>query len=116
MKAGIKTTEFWLAVVVALAGALAVVYADAEWAKVAGMVAAALASAGYGFARSKTKAASAEAGAELLVEREYTRQAEARAQEKALAAKEEQESQDLGSVMGFSNQDDDEDYDGEEQA
>lgn len=65
MKAGIKTTEFWLAMIVALAGALAVVYADAEWAKVAGMVAAALASAGYGFTRAKTKVAD-------LEERGYT--------------------------------------------
>ena len=40
---------------VALAGALATVYADAEWAKVAGMISMALASAGYGFTRSKTK-------------------------------------------------------------
>ena len=57
MKSGIKTTEFWLAMVVALAGALATIYADAEWAKVAGMLAAALASAGYGFSRATTKAA-----------------------------------------------------------
>ena len=57
MKPGIRSTEFWLAAVVALAGALATVYADAEWAKVAGLVAAALASAGYGFARSQVKAA-----------------------------------------------------------
>lgn len=57
MKAGIKSTEFWLAVIVALAGALATVYADSEWAQVAGMVAAALASAGYGFSRSKVKTA-----------------------------------------------------------
>jgi len=56
MKAGIKTTEFWLAAAVAVMGAVAAVYADADWAKVAGAVAAALASAGYGFARSQVKA------------------------------------------------------------
>lgn len=80
MKSGIKSTEFWLAMVVALAGALATVYVDAEWAKVAGMIAAALASAGYGFSRSKTKAAEAEAGASIIMERECTKQAEARAE------------------------------------
>ena len=85
MKAGIKTTEFWLAMGVALAGALATVYADAEWAKVAGYVSMALASAGYGFARSQAKRAGSEAGAELMVAREYTKQEEAR-----LAAKKEQ--------------------------
>lgn len=56
MKAGIKSTEFWLAAVVAVAGALAAVYSEAEWAQVAGLVAAALASAGYGFSRSQVKA------------------------------------------------------------
>ena len=62
MKAGIKSTEFWLAVIVALTGALATVYADAEWAKVAGMVAAALASAGYGFSRARVKSVDREEG------------------------------------------------------
>lgn len=57
MKAGIKSTEFWLAMVVALAGALATVYAEAQWAQVAGMIAAALATAGYGFSRAKVKVA-----------------------------------------------------------
>jgi hypothetical protein len=56
MKAGIKTTEFWMAVAVTVAGAVAAVYAEADWAKVAGAVAAALASAGYGFSRSQVKA------------------------------------------------------------
>ncbi len=56
MKAGIKTTEFWLAAAVAVMGALASVYSEADWAKVAGLVAAALASAGYGIARAQVKA------------------------------------------------------------
>lgn len=60
MRSGIKTTEFWLAMGVALAGALASVYAEAEWAKVAGLVAAALATAGYGFSRSHVKAVEAQ--------------------------------------------------------
>jgi hypothetical protein len=123
MKAGIKTTEFWLAMVVTLAGAFATAYADAKWAKVAGMIAAALASAGYGFSRSQAKAAAAEAGAELLVEREYTKQAEARviakkqeeATEAQVAKKEEAETE-LGSVVGFGQGDQGEDYEGEEQA
>lgn len=55
MKPGIRTTEFWLALIVALLGAFASIYAEGDWAKVAGMVAAALASAGYGFARSSVK-------------------------------------------------------------
>ncbi len=54
-KPGLKTSEFYMAMAVVLLGALASVYADAEWAKAAGMVAAALASAGYGFARSQVK-------------------------------------------------------------
>lgn len=55
MKSGIRTTEFWLAVSVAVMGALAAVYAEEEWARVAGIVAAALSSAGYGLARAQVK-------------------------------------------------------------
>lgn len=55
MKAGIKTTEFWLALVVALLGGLASIYATAEWARVAGILAAALSSMGYGISRAVVK-------------------------------------------------------------
>jgi len=56
-KPGVKTTEFWLATAVALMGALAAVFVEAEWARVAGMVAAVLSSAGYGFSRARVKEA-----------------------------------------------------------
>lgn len=55
MKPGIKSTEFWLALIVTVLGAVATVYAEAEWAKVGGIVAAALSSAGYSFARAQVK-------------------------------------------------------------
>lgn len=64
-KPGIKSTEFYMAMAVVLLGALASVYAEQEWAKAAGMVAAALASAGYGFARSKIKSADSELEASM---------------------------------------------------
>lgn len=52
---GIRTTEFWLALAVAVLGGLASVYAEHEWAKVAGIIAAALASLGYGICRATVK-------------------------------------------------------------
>jgi len=55
MKPGILTTEFWLALLVALGGLFAANYADQQWAQIAGMVAAALASLGYGQARAQVK-------------------------------------------------------------
>lgn len=55
IKPGVKTSEFWLALVVVLAGALATVYSDHEWAKVAGIVSAAFLAAGYGLSRAVTK-------------------------------------------------------------
>ena len=54
-KPGIRTTEFWLALVVTVGGAVASVYAETEVGRVAGIVAATLASAGYGFARASVK-------------------------------------------------------------
>lgn len=54
-KPGIKTTEFWLALAVAVLGALSAAYVEAEWAKVAGILAAALASLGYGAQRAAVK-------------------------------------------------------------
>lgn len=115
MKAGIKTTEFWLAMVVALAGALAAVYADAEWAKVAGMVAAALASAGYGFARAQTKTAAAQIAEREVEERTYTarKTITAEVRTEVQAEIEEAKSNTQASVVGFSQVEDDE---GEEQA
>lgn len=58
-KPGLKTTEFWLALVVTVGGAVASVYAETEIGRVDGIVAATLASAGYGFARSSAKNAAA---------------------------------------------------------
>ncbi len=55
MRPGIKTTEFWMALAVVVFSSLAAMYAEKEWAQVAGVVGAALASAGYGFARSQAK-------------------------------------------------------------
>lgn len=54
-KPGLKTTEFWLALAVTVGGAVASVYADTDVGRVAGIVAATLASAGYGFARASVK-------------------------------------------------------------
>jgi len=54
-KPGLKTTEFWLALVVTVGGAVASVYAETEVGRVAGIVSATLASAGYGFARASVK-------------------------------------------------------------
>jgi hypothetical protein len=64
-KPGIATTEFWLALIVTIMGAVAGIYAEAQWAQVAGLVAATLAAAGYGFSRSNVKRteAAAQAGA-----------------------------------------------------
>jgi hypothetical protein len=55
MKPGIKTTEFWLALLVAALGGLSAAYAESEWARVAGIIAAAIASLGYGSARARVK-------------------------------------------------------------
>ena len=73
---GILTTEFWLALIVTLLGALAAVYAE-PWAQVAGLVAAALAAAGYGFSRASVKrtdlaarAGAAERDAVIALQRE----------------------------------------------
>lgn len=55
MKTGIATSEFWLAAVVVVGGALAAVYQDSEWARIAGIIASALAAAGYGWSRTRIK-------------------------------------------------------------
>lgn len=55
MKPGIRTTEFFLALIVTVGGALATVFAESEWAKVAGIITAMLSSAGYGFMRTGLK-------------------------------------------------------------
>jgi len=54
-KPGILTTEFFLALMVTVMGSLSAVYAEAEWARVSGIVAAAMSSAGYGFSRARVK-------------------------------------------------------------
>lgn len=62
---GLKTTEFWLALIVTVIGAIAGVYAETDIGRVAGLVAATLAAAGYGFSRAGVKRteAAAQAGA-----------------------------------------------------
>ena len=62
---GIQTTEFYLALGVAVLGGIATIYADSPIAQVGGIVAAAMASAGYGFTRMNVKRTevAAEAGA-----------------------------------------------------
>jgi hypothetical protein len=52
---GIKTTEFWLALAVAVLGGLSAAFIDETWAKVAGVIAAAISSVGYGIARAQAK-------------------------------------------------------------
>lgn len=54
-KPGIRTTEFWLALLVILGGAVATVYPTNNAAQVAGLVAGALAAAGYGVSRALVK-------------------------------------------------------------
>lgn len=55
IRPGIRTTEFWLALAVAVFGGLAALYANEPWAQVAGILAAALTSLGYGMTRAKAK-------------------------------------------------------------
>lgn len=57
-KAGVKSSEFWLALGVTVLGAVASVYAETEVGRVAGTIAAALVVAGYGFTRASVKKAS----------------------------------------------------------
>lgn len=64
-RSGIRTTEFLLALGVTVLGGIATIYAESDIAQVGGIVAAALASAGYGFSRMNVKrtAVAAEASA-----------------------------------------------------
>lgn len=55
LRSGIRTTEFWVAVVAQLLCAAAVVWSGSDVAKLGGMLGAALVSAGYGMARAKVK-------------------------------------------------------------
>jgi hypothetical protein len=55
MKPGILTTEFWLALIIVIAGAFASQYAETPAGQIAGVAAGALVAAGYGFARSQVK-------------------------------------------------------------
>ncbi len=52
---GIRTTEFWLALIVVLGGELSAAYSSQPWAQVVGHVAAALSALGYGFSRARVK-------------------------------------------------------------
>lgn len=59
MKPGHLTTEFYLALLVVILGAIAVEYDSSPLARIGGAVAAALASIGYGFSRAKAKESAA---------------------------------------------------------
>jgi len=52
---GLRTTEFWLALAATALSAAAAIYAEKEWAQVAGIIATALVAGGYGFARQAVK-------------------------------------------------------------
>ena len=54
-KPGWKTTEFLIALLVTAGVAVATVYEDQPWARMIGLVAAALTSAGYGLSRAIAK-------------------------------------------------------------
>lgn len=54
---GLRTTEFWLALVVTTAGIAAAVFSKEPWAQIVGGVAATLTANGYAFARAGTKKA-----------------------------------------------------------
>ena len=54
-RAGIKTTEFWIALIVATLSGLAALYTEEQWAQVAGIVSMALTSAFYGKSREAVK-------------------------------------------------------------
>ena len=60
MKAGFKTSEFWLTVVAAVVGAVVSTGAlgDTPWAKVAGVASVALAALGYSVSRGLAKGGS----------------------------------------------------------
>lgn len=68
MKTGLKTTEFWLALIVALLGGMASIYATAEWARIAGLLAAALTSMGYGLSRASVKKATIDKGVVFMTD------------------------------------------------
>lgn len=56
---GIRTTEFWLALIVAIGGMAAATWSTNPVAQVAGMISAALSSMGYGISRASSKKAGA---------------------------------------------------------
>lgn len=55
VKPGVRTSEFWLACAVAFFAAASAVFTNNQWAQLGGIMAAALASAGYGWSRGTTK-------------------------------------------------------------
>lgn len=57
-KPGVKTTEFWLALAVAVAGAVASAYSETDAGRIAGIIASALSAMGYGVSRALTKRSS----------------------------------------------------------
>lgn len=54
-KPGIRSTEFWLALAATILVAVGGVWAESELAKLAGIVGAALVSAGYSLSRAQVK-------------------------------------------------------------
>lgn len=54
-KPGLKTTEFWLALLVTASGIAATVWSSKPWAQALGMFSSALTAAGYAFARAHVK-------------------------------------------------------------
>lgn len=55
IKPGIKSTEFWVALTVALMGVLAAAFSEETWARIVGIIAAALTSVGYSVSRAVVK-------------------------------------------------------------
>ena len=54
-KPGIKTSEFWLSLLTTVLLSLTSLYAEEEWAKVAGILGASLVAMGYGLSRGAAK-------------------------------------------------------------
>ena len=62
---GAKSTEFWLSVLGMLGGVLCALFADSQWAQVAGPILAAICGAAYTNSRKTVKAAIALGGAKV---------------------------------------------------
>ena len=58
-KPGIKTTEFWLTILVIVGSGLGSIFGDAEWVKVVSLFVGALSAMGYAQSRGRAKSGSA---------------------------------------------------------